>query len=77
MVRPLQFYQTLRFLLDKLGPNRIMFASDWAARKDAKLYAKWVNSFRQIPPMKEAGIEFTEAEISNLLGKNAIRILKL
>ena len=68
----------MRFIMDMLGPGRLIFASDFSGGSDASAHARWVKVFTEIPDsVKEAGIEFTEQEIADYLGGTASRILHL
>lgn len=74
----LSMYRTIRYMMNMVGSNRIMFASDWVGLPGTKHYAEWVKAFTQIPPeVKAAGIVFSEKEVADLLGGNAGRILGL
>lgn len=71
------FYQTVRFIMDIVGP-RLMFASDWGGNPNTADYRDWVNAFTHIPDwVKEAGIEFTQKELDGYNAGNAIRLLHL
>jgi len=75
---PLDFYQGLRRVLDRLGTGKLMFGSDYpylgySQQKDQIL---WVQAFTRIPDwVEEAGIQFTDEEISGILGDNVARVL--
>lgn len=73
----LKFYQTLRFIMDMVGP-RLMFASDWVGDPEDTDYCNWLKAFTEIPAwVKEAGIEFTPKELGDYLGGNALKLLRL
>ena len=79
-------YRRLRQDLNLLGPNKLLFGSDYPlvmadnpypGRKDI-LLKEWVNVFKEIPgEVREAGIEFTDEELSGILGDNAKHVLRL
>lgn len=74
----LRFYETMRFIMDMLGPGRLIFASDHTGSSDPSPYVRWLKVFTEIPDsVKEAGIEFTEQEMADYLGGTASRILHL
>jgi len=73
----IEFYRVVRLILDAIGP-RLMFASDWSGFPDAVPYRDWVRAFAGIPAwVQEAGIAFTQEEITGVLGGNALRLLPL
>jgi len=75
---PLRLYKTMRFIMDMLGPGRLMFASDSTCGPDPTRYVEWVKVFTEIPSsVREVGIEFTEQEMADFLGGTAARILHL
>lgn len=72
------FYKPLRMMIDIAGPRKILFGSDWPALRQVRRLgpAAWVKAFKEPPDeVKAAGIEFTEQEISRILGENAAEIL--
>ena len=72
-----EFYAPLRKILDRIGPYRVLFGSDWPAYRLLKSgSATWIKSFTDPPEVvMEAGISFTEDEIDAILGGNASRIV--
>lgn len=75
---PLDFYRTVRNILDTVGASRVLFGSDWPVLKLLVSEARWVQAFQQLPQeVREAGIEFKDWEVRAVLGENAKRILKL
>ena len=84
---PLEYYRRLRREIDMVGPNKILFGSDYPfifpssfpypGRQDVSL-KEWVETFKEIPQeVREAGIEFTDAELAAILGDNAKQLLRL
>ena len=62
------------------GRSKILFGSDWSALRLIRRlpHAAWVKAIKESPEeVKAAGIEFTEEEISGILGDNAARLLGL
>ena len=82
----LSVYRRLRQDLNVVGPKKLLFASDYPnvgaknpypGRKDISL-RDWVNVFTEIPQeVREAGIEFTDEELSGILEDNAKHVLRL
>ena len=80
----LPVYRRLRHDLNVVGPNKLLFASDYPnvgmhnpypGRKDISL-KDWVNVFTEIPQeVQEAGIEFTSEEMLAILENNAKHVL--
>ncbi len=76
LLRPREFYQALRTLLDSVPWQRVLFGSDYPFLKLLVNQEQWVKAFTQIPKsVKELGIEFTDQEIAGIMGGNAARIL--
>jgi predicted TIM-barrel fold metal-dependent hydrolase len=74
----LRFYRELRWMMDMLGPGRLMFASDLVNGGNSGEYLRLIKAFTKIPEaVKEAGIEFTEKEMLDFLGGTATRVLNL
>lgn len=72
-----RFYEMVRFVMDAVGP-RFMFASDRAPQLDPTDQVEWVKAFTQIPSaVREAGIDFTEDELADFLGRTAQRVFKI
>lgn len=72
-----EFYIPLRKIIDKIGPYRILFGSDWPAyRLFRGGNATWIKAFTDPPGLvTEAGISFTKDEVDAILGGNAVRIM--
>lgn len=76
--QPKLFYRVLRFMMDMIGPGRVMFASDTAALKDDPRLAVWVKAVREIPDKaQEYGVSFTERELADFYSGTAMRVLKI
>ncbi len=74
----LRLYSEIRWMMDMLGKDRLMFASDIGNGGKNGEYLRWVKAFTEIPQtVKEAGIEFTKKEMADFLGGTAVRILGL
>jgi hypothetical protein len=75
---PMEFYPWLRRILDRLGPRKLMFGSDYPYLLQREDQKRWVKVFTEIPnSVGEAGIKFSKEEIDGILGNNAARVLRL
>jgi len=74
-----EFYKPLRTMINGMGSSRILFGSDWPAlRLFGGGQSNWVKVFNEPPDsVIEAGISFTEDEISAILGGNAARLMNI
>jgi predicted TIM-barrel fold metal-dependent hydrolase len=76
--QPLAFYGKLREVLNTLGAERVLFASDWHAPRPQFSLTSYVRAFREIPAdVRAAGMTFTEVEQAAVLGENALRFFDL
>ncbi len=78
VLRPLEFYRTLRLVMDSAARDRVLFGSDWPVLKVVLSEKDWVSALRE-PDEAAAGsgIEFSREELDALLGGNAARLLGL
>jgi predicted TIM-barrel fold metal-dependent hydrolase len=77
-LRPVEFYRTLRTLIDTVGANRIMWGSDYPALRLLLSESDWVETLASPPQeARELGIGFSGEEVSAILGDNAARLLRL
>lgn len=68
------FYRQLRWLIDVVGQESILFGSDWPALRlvDHVNNESWVEIIEELPEVgAEYGLEFTEDEVEGILGNNA------
>lgn len=75
---PLEFYQGLRRVLDRLGPGKLMFGSDYPylGYSQTEDQIRWVKAFTEVPGwVGGAGLQFTDEEINGILGDNAARVV--
>jgi len=73
-----EFYHVLRFALNMLGNQRILFGSDWPFFKFLMNQKKWVEVVKNIPKCgQEIGINFTEDEGRAVTGENAKKLFKV
>jgi predicted TIM-barrel fold metal-dependent hydrolase len=76
--KDIEFYKTLRHVLNTIGARRVLFGSDWPPMRLYMSQKDWVNVFKEIPDyVKEAGIEFKDEEIDLVLGGTAAKVLGL
>lgn len=74
--KDLEFYRTLRTILNSIGARRVLFGSDFPSMRLYMRQKDWVNVFKEIPAyVKEAGIEFKQEEIDLVLGGTAAKLL--
>lgn len=67
---PLETYRRIREVMDRVGSERVMWATDSIYVQD-----NWLKSLQQIPDVvKEAGIEFTEKEVRAFMGETAAKV---
>ena len=73
-----EFYRPLRHIINIAGRHKILFGSDWPIMKLYLSQADWVKKFTEIPEaVRQAGIEFSEKEVTAILGGNAAKLLGL
>ncbi|MBI2917810.1 MAG: amidohydrolase family protein [Chloroflexi bacterium] len=76
--QPRRFYETVRYIMDVIGSQRMMFGTDAIGGRDQAAYLRWVRAFTEIPPEIElAGIRFSQGELADFLGATAARIFQL
>ncbi|MBI2831411.1 MAG: amidohydrolase [Chloroflexi bacterium] len=75
---PGEFFSALRFVLDKLGKDRVLFGSDWPFFRRVMGHDKWQTLVKELPRHgQEAGLRFTEDEVKAMTGENAKRLFGL
>lgn len=73
-----EFVRRLAVMKERVGVDRILFASDYPGLSSALPLADWVGVFRGLPELAaEHGYDFTAAEADAVLGGNAARLLGL
>jgi uncharacterized protein len=66
------------WLRDRVGIERVMFASDHAGIEVSWTLKEWVDQIRMLPELaKQHGGRFSDTELDLLLGGNAMRVYKL
>ena len=78
----LHFYQMWRYIMNMMGSDRVLFASDQTGLRftlDLKdEYVDWVTALTQVPDWAEiASVAFKKEELENFFSNNAIRLLDL
>ena len=71
------FCRALREFIDFTELDRILFGSDSPSFRSFVSNADWVQLFRDLPRNAPEGIKFTDKEIEQILGNNALRLLGL
>jgi hypothetical protein len=71
------FCHMLRSTIDELGCNRILFGTDGPCFRLVCPPLQYMHLIKNLPQNAPKGIEFTEKEVSAILGGNAQKILNL
>lgn len=77
MSRPGLFRRYLREILDIVGPDQVLFATDGPVFEPHISNGHWVKLIRALSIESTDGIRFSDDEINAILGGNAARIFKL
>jgi predicted TIM-barrel fold metal-dependent hydrolase len=72
-----RFRRVLREIVDDVGVEQVLFASDAPCFEPLVSNRRWVEILRALPDDSSDGIKFTEKEVEAILGGNAARILNL
>jgi hypothetical protein len=72
-----RFRRVLREIIDDVGVEQVLFASDAPALEPLVSNRRWVEILRILPDDSSDGIKFAEKEVEAILGGNATRILNL
>lgn len=73
-----ELYGPLRTVLNIASARKVLWGSDWPALNSYMSQAEWIDYLRNPPDSaREAGIEFSQAEVDAILGGNAARLLGL
>jgi len=75
--KPGLFRRYLREILDILGPEQVLFASDGPVFEPIVSNQDWVGIIKDLTTRGADGIIFTEEEVDAILGGNAARIFGL
>jgi predicted TIM-barrel fold metal-dependent hydrolase len=71
------FCRDLRDLIDFVGVEKVLFATDDPIAKVVRPTREWIALIRDLPTKAPTGIRFTEQEVLAILGGNAISLLGL
>jgi predicted TIM-barrel fold metal-dependent hydrolase len=72
-----RFRRILREIIDDVGMEQVLFASDAPYFESHVSNRKWVDILRALPDDSSDGIEFTVKEVEAILGGNATKLLNL
>ncbi|HEY91069.1 MAG TPA: amidohydrolase family protein [Dehalococcoidia bacterium] len=75
--KPQLFRRYLREILDILGPEQVLFASDGPVFEPLISNRDWIGMLKDLQNTGSDGISFTREEIDAILGGNAARVFKL
>jgi len=77
VVQPARFRSYLREILDLVGPDQVLFATDGPGFEGHVSNQNFVERLKALVADDGSGIVFTQAEVDAILGDNAARILRL
>ena len=75
--RPNLFRRYLREILDIVGPDQVLFATDGPIHEPHVSKRRWVEIIKALSTESVDGIKFSDEEVEAILGINACRIFKL
>ena len=75
--KPHLFRRYLREILDILGPNQVLFASDGPVFEQHVPNKRWIEIIKGLTTDSTDGIRFSNEEVEAILGGNAAGIFKL
>ncbi len=75
--RPRLFRRYLREILDIVGPDHVLFASDGPIHEPHVSKQRWVEIIKGLSTDSADGIKFSDEEVEAILGGNAARVFKL
>jgi predicted TIM-barrel fold metal-dependent hydrolase len=71
------FCRALRAMLNRLGPDKVMFGTDGPTLSRDHPDGDWIELVRNLPDTAPQGISFTSEEVEGILGENAKQLLEL
>jgi predicted TIM-barrel fold metal-dependent hydrolase len=71
------FCRDLRDLIDFVGIEKVLFATDDPIAQVVRPTREWIALIRELPTKAPTGIRFTEQEVYAILGGNAVSLLGL
>jgi len=72
-----RFRRVLREIIDDVGVEQILFASDAPCFESIVSNRRWVEMLNALPSDSSDGIKFTGREVKSILGGNAAKILNI
>lgn len=75
--KPNLFRRYLREILDIVGPEQVLFATDGPVFEPHVSKRSWVETVRGLSTESADGITFSDGEVKAILGGNAARVFKL
>lgn len=75
--KPALFRRYLREILDVLGPEQVLFATDGPVYEPLVSNRTWIDVLRGLTVRGSDGIVFSQQEVDAMLGGNAARIFRL
>jgi len=72
-----RFRRVLREIIDDVGVEQVLFASDMPVLEPLVSNRRWVETLRALPDDSSDGIKFNEKEVEAILGGNAAQLLNL
>ncbi len=75
--RPMLFRRYLREILDAIGPEQVMFATDGPVYEPLVSNREFIDIMKGLTVRQADTIVFSQAEVDAMLGGNAARIFKL
>jgi hypothetical protein len=75
--KPALFRRYLREILDILGPEQVLFATDGPVYEPVISNKKWIEIIRGLAVKGTDGIVFSREEVDAILGGNAARVFRL
>ncbi len=75
--QPSNFRRYLREILDIVGPEQVLFASDGPIFEPHVSKQHWVETIKGLTAPQTDGIRFSQSEVTAILGRNAARIFTL
>ncbi len=75
--KPALFRRYLREILDIVGPEQVLFATDGPVFEPVVPNRRWVELMKSLPGTGDDGISFTREEVAAIMGGNAARVFKL
>ena len=71
------FCRELRDLIDFVGVEKVLFATDNPIAEVVRTTREWIALIKDLPSKAPSGIRFTEEEVNAILGGNAVSLLGL